>query len=117
MKLAKEWNKTGSQGEGRDLIIQNETIYVLGAGEDIATRGVSRNETGAEFQVRLKGVDGRERPSMECNNTLPAKAWKRSVPTLGITSAIIEGSQVHKDERVITLGDCVAPTLSEIFTL
>jgi len=83
----------------------------------VTTRCVSKNETGAEFQARLKGVDGQERPRMECNNTLPAKACKRSEPTLGITSAIIEGSQVHKDERVIALGDGVAPTLSEISTL
>jgi len=32
MKLAKEWNKSGSQDEGRDPIIQNCTIYVLGEG-------------------------------------------------------------------------------------
>jgi len=117
MKLAKEWNESGSQDEGRDLIIQNETIYVLGKGEEVTTKGVLRNETGAEFQARLKGVGGLERPRMECNNPLPAKACKRSGPTLGITSAIIEGSQAHTAERDITMGDCVAPTVSEISTL
>jgi len=117
MKLAKEWNKSGSQDEGRDLIIQNGTIYVLGEGEEVTTRCVSRNETGAEFQARLKGVDKQDRPRMEFNNTLPAKACKRSEPSSGITSAIIKGRQIHKDERVIALGDGFAPTLTEISTL
>jgi len=117
MKLAKEWNESNSQVEDRDLIIQNETIYVLGEGEEVTTVRESGNETGAEFQARLKGVGGLERPRMEGNNSLPAETCKRSWPTLGITSAVIEGNEVHKNEKDITLGDCGAPTVSEISTL
>jgi len=54
MKLAKQWNNSGSQDEGRDLSIQNETIYVLGNEEYVKTGVVSKNESGADFQARLQ---------------------------------------------------------------
>jgi len=117
MKLAKEWNESSSKDEDRDLGIQNKPIYVFGEGEEVTSVLGLRNETGAEFQARLKGVSELERPRMECNNSLPAKACNRSGPTLSITSAVMEGSQVHKDERDTALGDCVAATLLEMSPL
>jgi len=49
MKLDKKWNNSGSQDEGIDLSIHNETIYALGNEEYVKTGEVSKNESGANF--------------------------------------------------------------------
>jgi len=102
MKLAKEWNKTDAQDNVSDSIKQNETIYVLGEGNDIVTKRVSRSETGAELVARVRGRYGQTSgPSTEDNNMLPPKAWNKAEPTLGITVAVIGGNKVLKEERRI----------------
>jgi len=44
MKLSKEWNNSGSTDEESDLVIHNETIFVVGNDENVRTTRMPKSD-------------------------------------------------------------------------
>jgi len=68
MKLSKEWNNSGSTDGESDLVIHNETIFVVGNDENVRATGIPKSENGAEFQARLKSLYGQTNEPDKKNN-------------------------------------------------
>jgi len=113
MGLAKEWNKTDSENEVRDLI----NTYVISDDENRVTKCVSRGEIGAEFVATRKDMYGQPSVLMKEYKNTRQEFWKRVEPTLGVTTEIIEGNQVPKEKTVSATIEGAVTTISEVSTL
>jgi len=73
----------------------------------VKTGVVSKNESGADFQARLKGLYGQtNEPDKEHKFIALPKEWNRSDPTLVVTEAIRQGSKLYRLEKSNSLVDC-----------
>jgi len=72
----------------------------------VKTGGVSKNESGSDFQARLQGLYRQpKRPNNEQNFMTLAKTWNKSVPTLVVARLRLQNSDTDKIEMSVSLVD------------
>jgi len=100
MKLAKEWNNSGSKDKGLDLRLQNEAGYVVEKEVYVRTGGVSKNGGVADFQSRLQDLYRQpEELDKEGNFMILAKAWNVSGATHEVTKQKPQNNKLYMVEK------------------